>query len=172
MPYHCKSSGDWFKGFLTLVLWDFTKHSLLLILIFVTTATVAWIEPSVVTWKSGGYKCIDAFIQEAALSPTARLTGLPAAWGGVLGSGATAPAAPGVIKALSCITVGLNMLFARAVSGKSLRTLPGKKNKIVFQQRSEKNWHWSPWGHLTWCKKFMLFILTNFVGTLRNTLSL
>lgn len=33
------------------------------------------------------------------------------------------------------------MLFARAASGKSFRTLPGKKNKIVFQQRSKKSWH-------------------------------
>lgn len=48
------------------------------------------------------------------------------------GSRATATAAPGVVQALCCITGGLSMLFARAVSGMSLRTLPGKKNKIVF----------------------------------------
>lgn len=64
--------------------------------------------------------------------------GPPAAVGGALGSGATATAALGVIKALSCITVGLNMLFARAVSGKSLRPLPGKKNKIIFHKGVRK----------------------------------
>lgn len=139
MPYHCNSSGNWIKGCLTLVLWDFTQHSSLLSLIFVTTATVAEIEPSVVIWRFwGGYKCTDACVQEAALSHTARLARLPAALGGVLGSGATAAAALGVIKALSCITIGLNMLFARAVSGKSLRPLPGKKNKIVFHKEVRK----------------------------------
>lgn len=89
------------------------------------------------------------------------------------GSWATATAALGVVQALSCITEGLSMLFAIAVSGKRLRTLPGKKNKIVFQQRSKKSWRLSPWGHFTWDDKFVdSFILPNFVGPLRNPLSL
>ena len=62
----------------------------------------------------------------------------PAALGSVLGSGATAAAALGVSKALSLITIGLNMLFARAVSGKSLRPLPGKKNTIIFHKGVRK----------------------------------
>lgn len=75
------------------------------------------------------------------LSYAARQTVLSAAPGR---SPATATAALGAVKALSCITEGLSMLFARAVSGKSLRALPGKKNKIVFQQRSRKSWPLSP----------------------------
>lgn len=49
MPFHCNSSGDWFKGFLTLVCWDLTKHSSPLSLICVTIAAVAEVDPSVVT---------------------------------------------------------------------------------------------------------------------------
>lgn len=54
------------------------------------------------------------------------------------------PAAPGASAAARgaeplCPAEGLSMLFARAVSGKSLRPLPGKKNKIVVQQRGQKS---------------------------------
>lgn len=82
-----------------------------------------------------GYKCTDACVQETTLLLQ---DGPPAALGGVLGSGATAPAALGVSKALSRITIGLNMLFARALSGKSLRPLPGKKNTIIFHKGVRK----------------------------------
>lgn len=141
MPSPCDASGGWFEGFLTLVWWDFTKHSSPQSLVC-HYSHCCWGRPFCCHLKGREVTNVLMLVcKRLLLLYAARRLGSQLLQAG---SPATAPAVLGAAKALAGITEGLSMLFARAVSGRSLRTLPGKKNKIVFQQRSKKSWPLSP----------------------------